>query len=553
MKKIFAFICLFFLLFSLYSCKKEEGQIENSKETSHTHTYSHGICDGCQDIDESYCSAIYEDLTYKMRHMESYVDVIEIKELIDSLPDSYRDVATISSEYDKIYSLFQQIQDQHLESLSNMLRDDDEKVIIDYSLIKSCFSDLLSLERLLDCNWSIKPPLLKYFKGSLSTWACGFFKGYYSNTDDYYWSFIESNDNGLLLKTNIPWNFSLDTKYSWTIEDGDIYFIPEGSDSKVLAFKIHDFTEDTLQIYCYKNTTVYTLYYHPVGAVCNHNFKDGSYCLYCSYYKAELETESDIDTETHPETEPEIEPETEPVNTSPHDEFFYDSLETEIETEPELEPELEPENFYFGDVVLRISKYGDSLTVGTIVSGLFVPCSEKELSGTAEIFFPINDCAYIVGIDSFENFYIQSGGNVTYNFDGAISRIGSVSISYNYDGTISRVGTTSISYNFDDTISRVGTTSISHNFDDTISRIGTTSISYNFDDTISRIGTTSISYNFDDTISRIGTTSISYNFDDTISRIGTTSISYNFDNTISRIGGISIYYNFDGTIQRISN
>ena len=284
MKKIFLLISLVSLCFSLYSCEKEE-DTESTEETRHTHTYTHGICEDCKDIDESYCSDVYDDLTYKMSHMKTYVDVLEIEDLISSLPDSYRDVSTISYEYKKILSLFRQIQAQHLESLSNMIREEDEKVIIDHDLIKSCFNDLLSLERHLDCDWSIKPPLLNYFNDNLCSWACAFFKGYYSNSDDFYLSFMESNDNGLLLRTNIPSNELPDIQYSWTMDSGDVYYVPVGSDSKILVFKIQDFTEDSVQLYCYKNTTIYALYYHPVGTVCNHYFANGSYCLYCSYYK----------------------------------------------------------------------------------------------------------------------------------------------------------------------------------------------------------------------------------------------------------------------------
>jgi hypothetical protein len=291
MKKIVLSALCAILIGCLSSCDetKDPTKIDppsNMTETVHQHAFTNGLCE-CGDFDDAYCTSAYDDLIYEMSHLGTYVDVVDIKKSIDRLPASYRDVAVISSEYNKIYNLFSQMQDQYLEYLSNMLRDEEEKVFIDFDLIKSCCNDLLSLENLLDHDWSLKPPLFNYFSGSLCSWACAFFKGYYSNIDDYYVSFMVSDTNSLLFKTNIPRNLLSDTKYSWTIEDRDIYYVPENSDSMVLAFQIKDFTADTLQIYCYKNTTLYTLYYHPVGVVCNHKFDGDTYCLYCSYKKPE--------------------------------------------------------------------------------------------------------------------------------------------------------------------------------------------------------------------------------------------------------------------------
>ena len=62
-----------------------------------------------------------------------------------------------------------------------------------------------------------------------------------------------------------------------------------------------------------------------------------------------------------------------------------------------------------------------------------------------------------------------AGDNVSYNYSGKVSKVGSVYISYNYSGKVSKVGSVYISYNYSGKVSKVGGLYISYNYSGRIS------------------------------------------------------------------------------------
>jgi hypothetical protein len=62
-----------------------------------------------------------------------------------------------------------------------------------------------------------------------------------------------------------------------------------------------------------------------------------------------------------------------------------------------------------------------------------------------------------------------SGDNISYNYDGKISKVGPVYISYTYDGNVSKVGSVYISYTYDGKVSKVGGLYVKYTYDGKVS------------------------------------------------------------------------------------
>lgn len=100
-------------------------------------------------------------------------------------------------------------------------------------------------------------------------------------------------------------------------------------------------------------------------------------------------------------------------------------------------------------------------------------------------------------------FGAMASGNISYDVNGRVDRIGTINVSNNLDGRIDRIGSTNISYNINGRVDRIGSTSISYSIRDRIDRIGSKSVSYNINDKVDRIGSSGISYNVHGKVDRI--------------------------------------------------
>lgn len=284
MKRIIIGSCLMLIIFLLFSCEALRERDTQESLEEHIHNYQNGQCVDCNGIDESYCAPLYSDLCDKMRTFENFGALEDICSMLDSLPPEYKDVSSIKTQYDRIQGIRNKMKDQEINAITNEFLPVEKHLPVDFDVLRDGYLELLSLVDDYDYKWNLKSPLLNSFNTELSSYACSYLKGYYSNKSDYYFTVLVSKENTLMIKTNIPWNVGDNTEFDgWKIEYKDIYFVPSNSDSEILAFQIKDFTEDSISLYCYKNTTVYTLYYHPVGKICDHLYDNG-YCLYCSHY-----------------------------------------------------------------------------------------------------------------------------------------------------------------------------------------------------------------------------------------------------------------------------
>ena len=96
-----------------------------------------------------------------------------------------------------------------------------------------------------------------------------------------------------------------------------------------------------------------------------------------------------------------------------------------------------------------------------------------------------------------------SSGAISYDFNGRVDKIGTLTISYDLSGQIERIGTTKISYDLSGRVDKTGTTSISYNSDGKIDKIGGQTILYNFSGKVDKIGSTTISYNLSGNVDKI--------------------------------------------------
>ncbi len=64
---------------------------------------------------------------------------------------------------------------------------------------------------------------------------------------------------------------------------------------------------------------------------------------------------------------------------------------------------------------------------------------------------------------SFSYGMIQ-GDRVSYDYEGRVSKVGSVIISYDYEGRVSQVGSVRISYDYEGRVSRVGNLSVQYDY-----------------------------------------------------------------------------------------
>ena len=87
------------------------------------------------------------------------------------------------------------------------------------------------------------------------------------------------------------------------------------------------------------------------------------------------------------------------------------------------------------------------------------------LHSQSGISFECNNYEFTVYPDESPlKFSYKVGDNISYDYQGRVSRIGSISISYDYQGRVSRIGNISISYDYRGRDSRIGGMSITYDY-----------------------------------------------------------------------------------------
>ncbi|MBC3542016.1 hypothetical protein ACFSC6_08770 [Rufibacter sediminis] len=62
------------------------------------------------------------------------------------------------------------------------------------------------------------------------------------------------------------------------------------------------------------------------------------------------------------------------------------------------------------------------------------------------------------------NYVINADGDIDFDLEGRLKKMGTIDISYDFNGRINRIGTEQISYDFDNRVTQIGTTKISYSF-----------------------------------------------------------------------------------------
>lgn len=125
---------------------------------------------------------------------------------------------------------------------------------------------------------------------------------------------------------------------------------------------------------------------------------------------------------------------------------------------------------------------------------------------TGEIIYQVEMPQFRVSISpegKLVNYTILSNGDISYNINGRVNKIGQISLSYDFDERIVKIGGESFRYDFDGRINEIGSIKITYNLERKIDKIGEYKISYNINGKVDRIGLGTISYNFNGKIQGI--------------------------------------------------
>ena len=169
-----------------------------------------------------------------------------IGETIKKLPDDYKDIKTISSQYELI-----------MENVEIITESENTKGYKNWKGANTAYRALININHDLS-NWNLSQ--------------------YLDNKDIRYkiiwtkWSDLDKNFQ--IYSYNFDYNYDLNTNLPNNIES-DKFYITRWNDSwtkigyenlndptdKFWAYEIIDVKEDQIQIYCYSNSETYTLYY----------------------------------------------------------------------------------------------------------------------------------------------------------------------------------------------------------------------------------------------------------------------------------------------------
>ncbi len=99
-------------------------------------------------------------------------------------------------------------------------------------------------------------------------------------------------------------------------------------------------------------------------------------------------------------------------------------------------------------MIICLNKYGRILSCGDIVNYIYLPFNEYA-GYSMPLILPVTG-SLVIGLDRQENYYINAKGNISYDYNGRVNKIGNDVIAYNYSNVIEKIGSSSITYRYSD-------------------------------------------------------------------------------------------------------
>ena len=231
------------------------------------HEYLLGMCSICAYIDEAYCQPIYSEMRAEMLCMDIDGVLESIKDKLDSLPSSYKDVEAIKEEFIFIESQEQIINDAIVnDALKWLLPENASDYYIDYEKVRRAYLNLVNNEDNYK-NWDLiglanNTIMGKNDEGNNKDFLFFVIVGEWSTRDgEYYFDVIEKEDNSLSFRCNLPNEKNYYYDYYYYIDGKNIgYKQTDDSSNTFNSYRIIEITNDYIKVFCYKNSRTYTLY-----------------------------------------------------------------------------------------------------------------------------------------------------------------------------------------------------------------------------------------------------------------------------------------------------
>lgn len=231
------------------------------------HEYLLGMCSICAHIDEAYCQPIYSEMRAEMLCMDIDGVLESIKDKLDRLPSSYKDVEAIKEEFIFIESQEQIINDAIVNhALKWLLPENASDYYIDYEKVRRAYLNLVNNEDNYK-NWDLiglanNTIMGKNDEGNNKDFLFFVIVGEWSTRDgEYYFDVIEKEDNSLSFRCNLPNEKNYNCDYYYYIDGKNIgYEQTDDSSNTFNSYRIIEITNDYIKVFCYKNSRTYTLY-----------------------------------------------------------------------------------------------------------------------------------------------------------------------------------------------------------------------------------------------------------------------------------------------------
>lgn len=229
--------------------------------------YVNGMCDTCGGFDEDYCFEIYQKLRAEMITMENRVESFEaIEEYLASLPNQYKDVATIKedliflkAQHDVFTdALFRKIMKQ---IISDTTLEEYKEYYVDYSKVRRAYLNLINNQQNYP-NWNVANIANNYiFTGDEdSSIFLYVFVGLWEDSAGNYINVVENATNDITFGSNLPNSKVASKSYYYFVEGRVIgYCLQSDQEQKISAYRIDEIGEDYIKIFCFKDSIVYTL------------------------------------------------------------------------------------------------------------------------------------------------------------------------------------------------------------------------------------------------------------------------------------------------------
>lgn len=242
-------------------------------------SYTNGECAICGTFDETYCLPIYENLRTEMLTLNDKWESIEkIEEYLNSLPQKYKDVASIRTEFIFVKTQFQIFFDAEVDLAYNAILDitnnkEAERRTIDLASIQKAYFNLIEKHNQYT-KWDLQKGAEEWIatspENNLLLRAClmgiwSFEEKRYNSildkttTTSYYIQFTERGDHTLSFTTNIPNDMEEGTEYFYFVEGNTIGY-KDKDGNKFNAYKILELSKEYAKVLCYKNSKIYTLH-----------------------------------------------------------------------------------------------------------------------------------------------------------------------------------------------------------------------------------------------------------------------------------------------------